>query len=462
MLRQYPLSIEITQIVSNYASSLRFNELDSSTLHAVGLFLIDYVASVYAGYRVNSQFNSALNLVLQGEITSSGKSTIYFCDVKAPSASAAFLNAAYAHGADIDDGNKGAMGHIGAHLISALGSLAEESCCSFKTFVESVVVGYDIFCRLGSAVQPGLVNRGYHSTGMVGAIACAAASAKLLGLRSDGIYHSIAIAASQASGLLLVGETGQETKPLNAARAAQIGVFSAKLAANGVVGPACPLESNKGWCHEVSDLVDEHAILDGLGKRFSINECYLKKYPSCRHTHCAIEAAEQIRKKAPSKEITGVSIWTYGHAIELAGQIDMPRSSSEAKFSIKYAVATVLNKGAFGFQALEVGSVNSEVIKLISRIDLLQDDTLERISEGVRGARVSVRFRDGSELLEEVLIPKGDPENPFNDGDILRKLSDCASWKYDSHDLRARSQGLFDRVNCLLKMPDVEFSFLDM
>lgn len=462
MLWQYPLSIDITRIISDYASNLCFNKLDSGTLRTVKLFLVDYVASVYAGYRINRQFNAALDSTLLDGRPASGKSSVYFNDAKVGSTSAALLNAAYAHGADIDDGNKNAMGHVGAHLISSLEALAEESCCSFKTFVESVVVGYDVFCRLGAAVQPELVNRGYHSTGMVGAIACAVASAKLLGLSSDGIYHAIAIAASQASGLLLVGETGQEVKPLNAARAAQVGVFSAKLAASGVVGPMRPLESSKGWCHEVSASVDECVILDGLGKRFSINECYLKKYPACRHTHCAIEAAKQIRDAAPEKEIASVLIWTYGHAIELAGQIDMPRSPSEAKFSIKYAVATVLNTGAFGFEALEVASASRGVIELIPRIDLVRDETLERISEGVRGARVSTRFGDGSELVKEVLIPKGDPENPFSDEDVLEKLLDCSSWKYDAHDLELRSKRLFDRIDCLLEKPDVEFFFLDM
>lgn len=33
---------------------------------------------------------------------------------------AAFMNAVYAHGADMDDGNRKSAGHIGAHVISSV------------------------------------------------------------------------------------------------------------------------------------------------------------------------------------------------------------------------------------------------------------------------------------------------------------------------------------------------------
>ena len=87
---------------------------------------------------------------------------------------AAFMNAVYAHGADMDDGNRKSAGHIGAHVISSVFALGEKLGVTWKDIIVAINVGYEFFNRIAGAAQPGLYNRGFHSTGIAGAMACGA------------------------------------------------------------------------------------------------------------------------------------------------------------------------------------------------------------------------------------------------------------------------------------------------
>ena len=258
--------------------------------------------------------------------------------------------------------------------------------------------------------------------------ACAAACGKLLGLGADGICHAIAIAALQAGGLLLIAESGQCCKPLNPANAARTGILSARLAAKGVKGPVYPLESEKGWFHAVTDEV-HYEMLEGLGETFTICESYLKPYPSCRHTHCGIEAATHIRERLLKRgktagDIRQAVLMTYPNGIGIAGQIRVPETPDEAKFSIHYSAAAALYTGNYTIGDLEQAP-RPEVGMLAEKILLVPDPVMEDTARDIRGARLSVELSDGTVEEETVLLPKGEADNPMTWGDMERKLEAC-------------------------------------
>lgn len=459
---QFPMKLEITRPICDFASGVDYRRLPKHVIQQVGILFLDYVSSAHAGYVVNEDFNKALfraSCSCMGDVAEFKDSNVFFASQKMSAETAALLNAAYGHGADLDDGNKKAAGHIGTHVFPCLMALAEEGHRPYSSIVEAAVVGYEVFCRLGASVMPEMVDRGFHSTGMVGTLACAVACAKLMGLRSDEIYSALAIASTMSSGLLLVGETGQEIKPLNPAKAAQTGIFSARLASFGVKGSEKPLESSKGWIHAVSSDVDINEALGGLGERHSILECYMKAYPSCRHTHAVIETALVLRSRVLASDVEAVEVRTYSHAIELAGQIDVPKSAGEAKFSIKYAFATMFCKGHFSFDDLKVSAIDPEVKRLISKITLVADDGFEDVCRGVRGARVIVRQKSGRIVEEEVLTPKGEPERPFAFDDIVEKLSVCCRTDDGSRISVTDARVFADEQMHLWSSADVPFVF---
>lgn len=421
--------IHATKLLSEFAYHLKFSDLPKETVETTKLFITDYFAACFAGKTVNTVFNRAVeNVVL--DMGGKEESSVLFSNKKLPSPCAAFINAVYAHGADMDDGNRKAMGHVGAHVISAVFAVAEVLKSSGEDIITAINVGYDVYNRVASAVQPGLVHRGFHSTGTAGAIACAAAAGKLMGFTQEQIYNAMSLAAIQASGLIIIAESGQSCKPINPANAAKTGILSARIIAEGVKSSAYPLESDKGFFHAMSDKVDESMITDGLGKKFTVDESYLKPYPSCRHTHCGIEAILKIRDRMiengaeiHSDGIKAIKVFIYNNAIKIAGKIEIPQTPEDSKFSIHYSLAVALLKGHFQIADLDISDLDSSVEHIINVTKLIPDESMENRDKGIRGAKVEVELTDGQTYCETVLIPKGDPENPFTWADMYDKMN---------------------------------------
>lgn len=422
----------LTQRLAGFIAELKYEDLSPEVIETTKQYILDYYASCYAGMKVNEKFNHAVEEILfaMGGIE---EASVLHSGRKLPVMYAAFLNAVYSHGADMDDGNRKAMGHVAAHVMSAVFALAETLHVSGKDMIVAINVGYEVYNRVAAAVQPGLVRRGFHSTGTAGAIACGAAAAKLLGLSEQEIYNAISLSAIQSSGLMIITESGQSCKPVNPANAARTGILSAKLAAKGIESSVNPLESQKGWFHAMSEHVDESAVLEGLGEVFTICESYLKPYPSCRHTHCGIEGAMKIREqllqrfgRVPVDAIDAIEVQIYRNAIQIAGQIQIPRTAEDSKFSIHYSLATALLKGRFGLEDLPVCNVDVDLKAIVEKIRLEEDESMENRAQGIRGSKVNICLKDGTTYSETVLIPKGDAANPLTREDMEQKLRSCA------------------------------------
>lgn len=423
--------IDATKMLSEFAADLKFENLPQEAVDTTKMFIADYYAACAAGYKVNKRFNEAMLGILNG-MGGNPEAGILFSDKKLPVENAAFMNAVYAHGADMDDGNRKAMGHVAAHVMSAVFALAETLDVTWQDVYVAINVGYEVYNRVAAAVQPGLVHRGFHSTGTAGAVACGAACAKLMGMNAEQIYNAMAIAAIQASGLIIIAESGQSCKPLNPANAAKTGIISAKLTAGGVAGPIHPLESKKGWFHAMSDEIDESMITDGLGEKFTICESYLKPYPSCRHTHCGIEGAMLIRERIIrkyggfcSEKVQKIQVFIYKNAIQIAGQIKIPATPDDAKFSIHYSLATALLKGRYTLADLELENITDEIKQIVDKIELVEELTMENTKTGIRGSKTVVTLEDGEQFCETVSIPKGDAANPFTWEDMKDKFDSC-------------------------------------
>ena len=156
-----------------------------------------------------------------------------------------------------------------------------------------------------------------------------------------------------------------------------------------------------------------------------LHDCYFKQYPSCRHTHCGIDAAVALHDRTIPAEIESVRVYIYPNAIKLAG-IRIPKDQDETKFSIPYTLACALAQGSYGIADMDPPRLTEEIRRIIDCIEMIPDESMENRTRGIRGTRVEIRMMNGTVLSETVLTPKGDPENPLTREDILRKLRTCA------------------------------------
>ena len=386
------------------------------------VLILDFYAASYAGYQQNRETNYAVESVIfkQG---GTEESTVFMQKRKYPVRLAAFMNSLYGHGAELDDGNKKAAGHAGVHLIPAVFALAEKLGSTNDDVLLALATGYEAYIRISSAAQPGLVRRGWHSTGAAGTLACAAACARLYHLDAQGIEDAIALATTMTGGLLSYGDSRPAIKPLNPAKAAENGVFAASLVAEGVKGPAEALEGPNGWFHAFTEAYNEECLHGA--DHLLLHDCYFKLYPSCRHTHCGIDAAVSLHDRVKPEEVESIRVFVYPNAIKLAG-IRIPKDADETKFSIHYTLAQALLRGSYGIDDMDPAAAPEEVWELVGRTELVADETMEDRKKGIRGARVEIVKKDGSVLSETVTVPRGDPENPVTEEEILRKLRICA------------------------------------
>lgn len=416
-------------ITSRLAADLfSIQTLSARDIEQLHKLIIDFFAATYAGYKQNRIFNAAVEKVIYPQ-GGTEESYVFLQSQKYPASKAAFMNSIYGHGAELDDGNKKAAGHAGVHLIPAVFALADKLGSSNEDVLIALASGYEAYICISSAAQPGLVQRGFHSTGVAGTLACAAACARLYHLDAQGIEDAIALATTMSGGLLSYGDSRPAIKPLNPGKAAENGLLAAMFANEGIRGPVEALEGPNGWFHAVTDSFDETCLLPS--NHLLIHDCYFKLYPSCRHTHCGIDAAVTLHKVVDAEEIKAVNVFIYPNAIKLAG-IKKPKDQDETKFSIQYTMACALLNGSYGIADMDPPDLSDRVVKLIEKIHLIPDSTMEDRSKGIRGTRVEV-VKINEEILEEtVLVPKGDPENPLTRENILDKLKTCALGQADS------------------------------
>ena len=418
-----------SQTLACFAAGLNLADLPVHILENLNIRILDYIASAAAGYSVNKSMNQIVLNVVAKQCGQS-QSSLLFSDKKMSAAQAAYCNAFICNGADMDDGHMIANGHPGVCVIPAVLALAEWRKIGFGDIAPAIAAGYEIFIRLSGAMMPSHLKRGFNGTGTSGTVAAAAAAARVLGLSAEQVHTAIGLAATSASGLMELNESGQAMKPVNPAKSAYNGVMCALFAEAGAVGPIAPLDGTKGYLKAFADEVDIQAITKNLGTVYLMDTSYIKLYPACRHMHAMVDCAAILngRYRPDVKEIERIILYTYPSSGKLTGLIQYPASGDEAKFSLTYASAIGLVSANFTLNDLyKAADMSSEVKTLIECMEIVVCPELEDRASMKRGARMELKMKDGRKLISEVEAPKGEKCFPLTKEDMRGKLRACAA-----------------------------------
>jgi len=428
------VSIEVTNELAEFIKNTKYNQIPDDVVDAAKESFLDFLAVSIAGYRKGPLSKIMIPYLLQ--IGGKEESTILGVNKKVPSVNAALANGINAHSMDLDDGHRKALGHPGVSVIPAALAVGESIGCNGKVLLTAIVVGYEVFIRIGKAVNPYLFSRGFHTTGVCGTLAAASATAKVLSLNKEETISALGIAGTQCAGLLAVTHSGQMMKPLNAGKAAQNGVLSALISKEGAIGSLKILEGKDGFVQAFSGNCDYALILDDLDKNFELKGCYKKFYPSCRHTHAAIDAALYLKKKENiiPENIKEIKVTTYPAALKLTQKEKMPEDEAGTRFNLAFAVSLALVKGNAGINEFSAENVKDQQISdLFNKVKLISDSSFESKENNIRGAEVEIVSKDNTRLKKRVLLPKGEPENPATEQELYDKYYSCIGnfWTID-------------------------------
>jgi 2-methylcitrate dehydratase PrpD len=341
---------------------------------------------------------------------------------------AALINAAAAHTVEVDDIFRDAIYHPGAPTIAAALACAQDTGASGEAFLRAIVAGYEISTRIGTAMGRAHY-RYWHNTATVGAFGACAAAASLLGLDRARAAHAFATAATFAAGLQQAFRMDSMSKPVHVGRAAESGVTAAYAAREGVTGSLDVIEGEAGFGRAMSDGPDWEHAFSTLGEDFHITRMTFKNHACCGHAFAAIDGAlaAQTALEAQAADIARVRVGTYRAALEVAG-IEDPRTEMQARFSLKYLVASALVHGSVRLAAFSPERLAERATReLMTRIEASIDPELDAAFPGRRAARVALETRDGRRHEHYQPTRKGDPDAPLDDRELEAKFLELAA-----------------------------------
>ena len=415
---------KLAEVYADFTVNSRYDDLQPEVVEQAKKLILDLLGVALAGYKL-MEFPRVVTGYMAG-LGGTPEATIIQTKKKFPAVNAAFSNAACAHALDMDDGHRFAALHPATVIIPAAIAAAELSGGSTKDLITGVVVGYEIMIRIGMAINPSSLNRGFHATGIIGPFGAAAAAASIMGLSRDETVGAFGLAGLQSSGLLEVNHDveGAKVKPINPARAATSGLLSSILAKKGARGPHTILEGQDGFLKATTDEVKSDLLTRDLGREFEICNAYIKLYSACRHVHASIDAALKAFNDSgiDTARIKKISIETYPVAIRLAGMAHATTPSA-GRFSIPFSVALALTKGDAGAARYSDENVRDQSIQsLAGKVDLSVGNKWEQVYPQERGATVTIIDDNEGSWSAEVELAKGEPENPASWEEIYGKF----------------------------------------
>ncbi len=413
----------VVERFAGWAASFRAQKPAPEVMHHAKRAVIDWYAALLPGAVVAPAI--LLETALKDEL---GKGQARLALGRSATVrAAALINGTAAHTVEVDDIFRDGIYHPGAPTIAAALALAQASGASGEQFLRAVIVGYEISTRIGAAMGRAHY-RYWHNTGTIGVFGACAACAELLGLDAGRFAHALATVTTFSAGLQQAFRMDSMSKPLHAGRAAEAGATAALAAREGVTGSLDVIEGEAGFGRAMGDNPDWNRSFDSLGKEFHICRMTFKNHACCGHTFAAIDGALalQARMKLAAAGIERIRVGSYRAAKEVSGY-ESPQTPAEARFSLKYVVATALTHGSVRLAAFEPARIHDAATRdLMARIEVAIDPELDAAFPKQRAARVAFVARDGRR--EEFLQPTrvGDPDAPLSDAQLDAKYLELA------------------------------------
>ena len=382
-----------------------------------------------------------------------GSATVWGRGTRLTPLNAALVNGTASHAFELDD--TGGCDHSGAIVVPAAIAAVEMAGrpITGEEFIAAVVIGYDIARRpleACGAYEPHN-GAGFHSTGTCGPFGAAAAAARLLQLESRQTQQALGLAASFSSGLWACVHDGAQSKRLHAGHAAYGGLMSALLARNGFTGPTQIFEEVwGGFNHSFAPASsDPDAYLRDLGTCWKLHRVSIKPHASCRSTHAAIDAVDNLtaRYGFTKDEIKEILIIINPFVYGMCGHYTRHPMNS-AQLSIPYSVAADLVFGSASLASFARDKRdNPDVLAMMDRIRFDVDKTQKDDDEPI----VRITLKDGRVLTEHVPMPLGAPVNPVTDEALLKKFLSVTGMVFDDDTVRT----LADRLMRLPSLTDI-------
>jgi 2-methylcitrate dehydratase PrpD len=431
------------QALAHFAATLRFEDIPAPVLRRTEDLFLDWLGSALAGKGARPVESIARFMESMGP--ADGSSEILIHRRGSSPLVAAAINAAASHFAEQDDVHNGSVFHPAAVVFPPALAVAQALGLGGRDLLRASVVGYEVGIRVGEFLGRSHY-RVFHTTGTAGTIAAAAAVGSLLGLTPAQMQHAFGSAGTQSAGLWEFLRDAADSKQLHTAHAASAGLSAAYLAQDGFTGAQRIFDGVRGMAAGMSSDSDPTRLDDRLGSRWALIETSFKFHASCRHTHPAADALQQLMREhqLSADAVQRVTAQVHQGAIDVLGPVTDPQTVHQGKFSMGTVLGLIATRGHAGLSEFDADYKANAVVAFRNKVDMVLDAEVDAAYPARWIGKVQVQTTDGRSFSSRVDEPKGDPGNTLSRDEIEAKAVRLAA--YQGGATEAEMRGVIERV----------------
>jgi len=452
------MSTPSTQTLATFAANLRFEDIPEPVIRRTEDLFLDWVGSALAGkgaraVEILAQFAQSMG-PMNAQNQPSGPSEILIHRSSSSPLIAAMVNAASSHVAEQDDVHNGSVFHPATVVFSAALAVAQALGSSGKDLLTASVAGYEVGIRVGEFLGRSHYKI-FHTTATAGTLAAAAAVGHLLKLNATDMLHAFGSAGTQSGGLWEFLRDAADSKQLHTAHAASAGLTAAYLAKGGFTGARQILEGPQGLGAGMSSDANPAKLVDGLGTRWTLAETSFKFHASCRHTHPAADALQQVLQvhQLKAEDVKEVVALVHQGAIDVLGPVTNPQTVHQSKFSMGTVLGLAAVLGRAGLNEFDASYKNDSVTAFRDKVFMQLDAEVDAAYPAQWIGKVVVHTHDGRTLHGRVDEPKGDPGNTLSRPELEAKAISLGLYQQGATEAEMRR--IIEQVWQLTRLPVV-------
>ena len=441
-----------SRTLAEFAATLEYEAIPAPVVRRAEDLFLDWFASALAGKGARPVETIARFVESMGP--ADGPSEVLIHRRGSSPLAAATANAASSHFAEQDDVHNGSVFHPAAVVFPPALAVAQALGRSGRELLLASVVGYEVGIRIGEFLGRSHY-RIFHTTGTAGTLAAAAAVGSLLRLSPQQMLHAFGSAGTQGAGLWEFLRDAADSKQLHTAHAAGAGLAAAYLALDGFTGAQRILEGAQGMAAGMSTDADPARLIDRLGTRWALAETSFKFHASCRHTHPAADALQQLMRthRLAADAVERVTAQVHQGAIDVLGPVTDPQTVHQAKFSMGTVLGLVAVEGRAGLTEFDADYRDPAVVAFRDKVRMVLDPEVDQAYPARWIGKVQVQTTDGRRLEARVDEPKGDPGNTLSRAELEDKALRLAGYRDGASEAEMRS--VIARVWSLAEAPVV-------
>ena len=416
----------VAEMLSDYATSLRYGDLPDDVVHLAKRMIIDTLGCALGGYysepaRIAREVASTVTSNPAGRVLGSGQLT-------SPDL-ATFANGVMIRYLDFNDGYTSRESGHPSDSIAATLTCSDTGRAGGKGLITATVLAYEAFCRICDAVD--IKPMGFdHVT--VGCIASILGAAKSMGLDREQTLQALnlGIAPNLALYQTRIGDVSM-WKGCAYANASRNAVFAVTLARMGLTGPSPIFEGDGGYFKAVTRQHFEVEPFGGPGQPFKIGECSIKRFPLGQYSQTVVQAALEVRDELPGiDDIAQVKVSTLQTAVNImAGDPEKwhPLNRETADHSMPYTVAVALMYGGVDQSHFDDEYLQDRrLLDLVSRVEVSVSEEANQMAPEAMLCEVEVVTDNGERHSRRVAYHKGHYRNPLSDSELEDKFRSLA------------------------------------